>query len=288
MTMAKPGLAQDQTVEEILASIRQVINGDQARPASGTARPAPAATPSALPQRNGSTVTAIHGGKVAASDEAALDSTAAKDAAPNGVAPKATAPKDFRPGGNGGAQSATAEPDDDAEVHDVIELAIEQALDALDPDRTRAETGSASQADGRSPQPMATRPRVEVHPPRDAHRAPMPQPARTAARMPELRPPREAPRMGGSQPSREAPPADQPSRPALPSRSLLSPRTNAAVAASFDDLARVLARNGARDIDQAVEDVLRPMLKNWLEDNLPSLVERLVREEIERVSRGGR
>ena len=33
------------------------------------------------------------------------------------------------------------------------------------------------------------------------------------------------------------------------------------------------------------EDMMRPMLKNWLDDNLPSLVERLVREEIERVSR---
>jgi cell pole-organizing protein PopZ len=31
--------------------------------------------------------------------------------------------------------------------------------------------------------------------------------------------------------------------------------------------------------------MLRPMLKDWLDENLPPLVERLVREEIERVSR---
>ena len=31
-----------------------------------------------------------------------------------------------------------------------------------------------------------------------------------------------------------------------------------------------------------------PMLKAWLDDNLPGLVERLVRAEIERVARGGR
>jgi cell pole-organizing protein PopZ len=30
------------------------------------------------------------------------------------------------------------------------------------------------------------------------------------------------------------------------------------------------------------------MLKQWLDDNLPVLVERLVRAEIERVARGGR
>jgi uncharacterized protein len=34
--------------------------------------------------------------------------------------------------------------------------------------------------------------------------------------------------------------------------------------------------------------MLRPMLKQWLEENLPGLVERLVRAEIDRVSRGGR
>jgi cell pole-organizing protein PopZ len=39
-------------------------------------------------------------------------------------------------------------------------------------------------------------------------------------------------------------------------------------------------------VDELVREMLRPMLKAWLDDNLPSLVERLVRAEIERVSRG--
>jgi cell pole-organizing protein PopZ len=34
-----------------------------------------------------------------------------------------------------------------------------------------------------------------------------------------------------------------------------------------------------------MKEMLRPMLKAWLNDNLPSLVERLVRDEIERVTR---
>jgi cell pole-organizing protein PopZ len=34
--------------------------------------------------------------------------------------------------------------------------------------------------------------------------------------------------------------------------------------------------------------MLRPMLKTWLDNNLPPMVERMVREEIERVSRGRR
>jgi cell pole-organizing protein PopZ len=36
------------------------------------------------------------------------------------------------------------------------------------------------------------------------------------------------------------------------------------------------------------QEMLRPMLKQWLDDNLPVLVERLVRAEIERVARGRR
>ncbi|RYE53999.1 MAG: DUF2497 domain-containing protein, partial [Rhizobiaceae bacterium] len=33
-------------------------------------------------------------------------------------------------------------------------------------------------------------------------------------------------------------------------------------------------------------DMLRPMLKEWLDENLPSVVERMVEKEIARVARG--
>ncbi len=35
-----------------------------------------------------------------------------------------------------------------------------------------------------------------------------------------------------------------------------------------------------------IREMLRPMLKTWLDDNLPGIVERLVAAEIERVARG--
>jgi hypothetical protein len=47
-------------------------------------------------------------------------------------------------------------------------------------------------------------------------------------------------------------------------------------------------RAGEGPLEAVIRDMLRPMLKEWLDDNLPPLVERLVREEIERVSRGRR
>lgn len=38
-------------------------------------------------------------------------------------------------------------------------------------------------------------------------------------------------------------------------------------------------------VEDLVREMLRPMLKEWLDANLPSMVERLVRQEIERIAR---
>src|SRR3984957_16544362 len=71
-----------------------------------------------------------------------------------------------------------------------------------------------------------------------------------------------------------------------PDRQLLSPSTTAAVDSAFNSLAQtVLVRNDLT-LDGMVREMLRPMLKAWLDDNLPNMVERLVRAEIQRVSRG--
>ncbi|MCX8997554.1 DUF2497 domain-containing protein [Rhizobiaceae bacterium BDR2-2] len=70
--------------------------------------------------------------------------------------------------------------------------------------------------------------------------------------------------------------------------SLLSSETGALVARSFDELAEAVDGAQRRSLDEIAEELLRPMLREWLDDNLPTLVERLVREEIERVARGPR
>jgi len=69
---------------------------------------------------------------------------------------------------------------------------------------------------------------------------------------------------------------------------LISSATDAAITAAFGSLTNTILSQNARTLEDLVQDMLRPMLKSWLDDNLPSLVERLVRGEIERVSRGGR
>jgi uncharacterized protein len=89
-------------------------------------------------------------------------------------------------------------------------------------------------------------------------------------------------------------PEDSPSRPrpSEPShrlridRQLLSSDAESAVSASFGELKSATARTVPHPVDQLAAELMRPMLKAWLDENLPPLVERLVRDEIERLSRG--
>jgi hypothetical protein len=71
-----------------------------------------------------------------------------------------------------------------------------------------------------------------------------------------------------------------------PDHALLSRRTEAAVETAFNSLAHTVLAQNSRTLEDLVREMLEPMLKAWLDDNLPNLVERLVRAEIERVSRG--
>jgi hypothetical protein len=82
----------------------------------------------------------------------------------------------------------------------------------------------------------------------------------------------------------EPPAAREPSQLSERTESL-SPETTAAVGAALDALALTVTAQ-SRTLEDVVRDTLRPMLKAWLDDNLPQLVERLVRAEIERISRG--
>lgn len=68
----------------------------------------------------------------------------------------------------------------------------------------------------------------------------------------------------------------------------MSGDSDVAVSGAFNALAHTILAQNARTLEDLVSEMLRPMLKDWLDDNLPSLVERLVKAEIERVARGRR
>lgn len=94
---------------------------------------------------------------------------------------------------------------------------------------------------------------------------PQPEPPRAAAEEPR---PQPLPQFG------------------FPDRSLMSPNTSAAVDSAFSALAQTVLVQNARTLEDLVREMLRPLLKSWLDDNLPGMVERIVKAEIERVSRG--
>jgi len=71
---------------------------------------------------------------------------------------------------------------------------------------------------------------------------------------------------------------------------LVAPAAAAAAAQSVGSLVQTLATDratrihaGGPTLEDIVREEMRPLLKHWLDTNLPPLVERLVRAEIERV-----
>jgi cell pole-organizing protein PopZ len=77
---------------------------------------------------------------------------------------------------------------------------------------------------------------------------------------------------------------------ALDQGALVDTATHAAAASSVGHLVRTLTtgrgtaiHRGGPTLEDMVRDEMRPFLKEWLDANLPTLVERLVQAEIERV-----
>jgi uncharacterized protein len=68
-------------------------------------------------------------------------------------------------------------------------------------------------------------------------------------------------------------------------QALISAATAAAVESALNTLAEAVQVRNGRTLEEVVTELLRPMLKSWLDDNLTGIVERLVRAEIERVTR---
>jgi cell pole-organizing protein PopZ len=116
------------------------------------------------------------------------------------------------------------------------------------------------------------------------------EPAPYAAPEPEPEPYRPAP---------PPPPAPRPRKPEAPvafdaDEPLVSASPAAASSAAFAEVtARLRERrsgemflgNGAVTLEEIVRELLKPMLREWLDANLPPLVERLVHEEIKRLAR---
>jgi cell pole-organizing protein PopZ len=65
---------------------------------------------------------------------------------------------------------------------------------------------------------------------------------------------------------------------------LLSRDATAAIGSAFNTLTETVKQHQP-SLEDVVRETLRPLLKSWLDENLPRVVERMVQAEIERVSK---
>jgi cell pole-organizing protein PopZ len=80
-------------------------------------------------------------------------------------------------------------------------------------------------------------------------------------------------------------PAEPPTSHHKTDAGLLSREATAAVGSAFNTLTETVKKHEPT-LEDIVREALRPMLKSWLDENLPRVVERMVQTEVERVARG--
>jgi uncharacterized protein len=246
--MTQPAKVQEPSMEEILASIRRIIADDEAKPVAAEKAPSASLPPAAPPA------------SASAKPEKPALAPAARAPVDNHPAPSAPPPKAAAPVAPPPPAAAVSNSQDD----------IDALLNGLDEATTPEEI-----------RPAAPEPDVLDLTDEMALPEPPPQPAFKKVEPPDdLEFTEAAARAPMRGPVFDPPPSPM-DAPAMLSRSTVS-----AVESAFNSLAHTVLSNNARTLEDLVKEMLRPMLKSWLDDNLPGLVERIVKAEIERVSRG--
>jgi uncharacterized protein len=267
------GAAPDPSMEEILASIRRILNEDE--PVGGAGEAPEEESPS--------------DDDVLVLDRSMLVSAPGSDAAsPEAERPAAVQPAALRAAEPEAVRVEADEPEvdraeaDEPEVHRPEVHAPEaKQLEAVHAEAVHGEANHAEALHAESAHVANEPAETNV----EAMAEPVAEPDFQTLISPE---PAVA--------SPFAPPADVVHAPPPPEaspgldRALVGAATAAATASSVDGLIRALAANkatqvfrGGPTIEDLVREELRMLLKGWLEDNLPQLVERLVRAEIERL-----
>lgn len=287
MNMAQPSVAREPSMEEILASIRRIIESNDPGGSQSVS--------SSLPPVYGGDEEEADGDiRLTIDDEdayAAAEMVAANDAGPSfAAAPAQTASAEaekvksisladlaarVRSASERVERASAVEPP-------AAPVAAAPAPVAATPVTPRAESPvmTTRMIELRAATPRPTEPRLEIPMPNQPL-AITEQADLEAAALPDVAVAEpEAPAVTAVEP------VVQPAGQDL--KAIVSAATVEQVSRSFGELAAALDGQQHRSIDEMAEEMLRPMLQEWLDDNLPTLVERLVREEIERVARGPR
>ncbi len=249
--MTQPAKVQEPSMEEILASIRRIIADDEAKP---TVAEKPSSPAPAKPEKPAAAAPAAKPvmNDIPPSAIPVAQAAAAKVAAP----PLKPAPP----------PAAAPEPAASNSQHDIDAL-LSGLDEATSPSEIRPPLpdGDVFELTDEMALPDPPQPSFNKIEPKDDLEITETAAAKAVHRQPP--------------PPPETPAAPQPQQ-------ILSHSTVSAVESAFNTLANTVLSNNARTLEDLVKEMLRPMLKSWLDDNLPGLVERIVKAEIERVSRG--
>jgi uncharacterized protein len=259
--MTQPAKVQEPSMEEILASIRRIIADDEAKPpaAEKPASAEPPAKPEKPEKAEKPAAAALAARTPAVKDVPPSAMPAAQPVAAKAAPPPAkAAPPPVEP--------APAAPNN----QDDIDALLNGLDEATTPEEIRPPLPDGEVFELTDEMVLPELPSFQKVEPQDDLEFTEVAAARTVRR----------------QPAFEPPPLE--SSPAAPPQQILSRSTVSAVESAFNTLAHTVLSNNARTLEDLVKEMLRPMLKSWLDDNLPGLVERIVKAEIERVSRGGR
>jgi cell pole-organizing protein PopZ len=265
--MTQPAKVQEPSMEEILASIRRIIADDEAKPPASAEKPASPA-PAPAPAKPAAAPPPV---KPPVMKDIPPSAIPAAQAAAAKVAPPPTKPAP-PPAAAAPAPVSNSQDDIDALLNGLDEATTPEEIRPPLPDGDVFELTDE----------------MAVAPPEPPPPQPQPQPS-----FHKIEPEDDlefsesaASRAVHRQPMFEPPPFE--SAASAPPQQILSRSTVSAVESAFNTLANTVLSNNARTLEDLVKEMLRPMLKSWLDDNLPGLVERIVKAEIERVSRGGR
>lgn len=268
--MAQPNVAREPSMEEILASIRRIIESND--PITESEAVTGAQASSYVDQDDDFDIESDYDGAGYLSQAPANDT------------------------GNAFAETVRAE-------HSRMTMENKIAAAAPTQEKTLSLADVAARvraAATRVPEPMAQR---AVHEPMVERAAPTaPRPVSIESYQGEQMPVDRQPQFqerAATQPATPEPVAVSvpveaaPAAESLPARieqatALLSDEAGAQIARSFHELTEVVNSLERETVEDMAKEMLKPMLREWLDDNLPTLVERLVREEIERVARGPR
>jgi uncharacterized protein len=271
--MTQPAKVQEPSMEEILASIRRIIADDEAKPPAGDSKPAApvAAAPAPAPQapaKPDKPVAAAPPAKPSMDNIPPSKIPAAVAAAEKKVTP---APPPPAPP----ASASNNQNDIDALLNGLDEATLPEEIRPAPPPPPPPQLQPEPEAE---PEVFELTDEMAV-----PNVAPPQQPAFRKVDPPDdLEFTEAAAARTVNRPSAYEPPAFE----APPAAPILSQTTVSAVESAFNALAHTVLSNNARTLEDLVKEMLRPMLKSWLDDNLPGMVERIVKAEIERVSRG--